>query len=130
MAAAPWPLDMGAPAFGAAMAAAAGAYGAAASAAGGFDIPAGINPITQLHAQEMVLPARLANPMRSMLADYQAGSGANAAASTPAASGDLHAHFHIHGAMDGPSFKTFLRSNQDHLSTVLQEMGRKGMRTA
>ena len=31
---------------------------ALASAAGGYDIPAGVNPLTQLHAQEMVLPAR------------------------------------------------------------------------
>ena len=44
--------------------------------------------------------------------------------------GDVHAHFHLHGAMDGPSFRTFLRSNSDHLSTVLQEMGRKGMKTS
>jgi hypothetical protein len=41
------------------------------SAAGGFDIPAGLNPVTQLHAQEMVLPAHLANAVRSM-----AGGGA------------------------------------------------------
>ncbi|HEY2710059.1 MAG TPA: hypothetical protein VGI95_18590 [Caulobacteraceae bacterium] len=104
--------------------------GLISSAAGGFDIPAGVNPLTQLHAQEMVLPARLANPMRSMLADYQTGGAGVSAPSSSAASGDLHAHFHINGDMDGPSFKTFLRANQDHLSTVLQEMGRKGMRTA
>jgi hypothetical protein len=50
--------------------------GLVASAAGGFDIPAGVNPLTQLHAQEMVLPAHLANPMRAMLSNYQAGDGA------------------------------------------------------
>lgn len=65
-AAAPWPINMGAPAFGAAMAAAAMAYAPMASAAGGFDIPAGVNPITQLHAKEMVLPAHLAEAVRSM----------------------------------------------------------------
>ena len=38
------------------------------SAAGGYDIPAGVNPMTQLHEEEMVLPAHLANPLRSKLA--------------------------------------------------------------
>jgi len=37
------------------------------SAAGGYDIPAGVNPMTQLHEEEMVLPAHLANPLRSKL---------------------------------------------------------------
>lgn len=36
------------------------------SAAGGFDIPAGVNPITQLHAREMVLPAQHAETIRSL----------------------------------------------------------------
>jgi|GEM_PF-4940071 len=66
-AAAPWPIDLGAPAFGDAMAAAAQGF-SLASAAGGYDIPSNINPVTQLHAQEMVLPANLANAVRSMAA--------------------------------------------------------------
>jgi hypothetical protein len=103
--------------------------GLISSAAGGYDIPSGVNPVTQLHAQEMVLPARLANPMRAMLDNYSAAKQAGPIAANDGA-GDVHAHFHIHGAMDGPSFKTFLRTNADHLSTVLQEMGRKGMKTA
>lgn len=81
MAAAPWPLDMGAPAFGASMAAAAAGY----MAAGGFDVPAGLNPVTQLHAEEMVLPARLANPMRDLLAGFGAPRGGRA--------GDAHLHY-------------------------------------
>lgn len=44
---------------------------ARASAEGGFDIPAGLNPMTQLHEKEMVLPAEHADTIRSM-----AGSGA------------------------------------------------------
>lgn len=48
---------------------------ASASAAGGFDIPAGTNPLTQLHAQEMVLPADLANNVRNMTSPA-GGSGA------------------------------------------------------
>lgn len=44
------------------------------SAAGGFDIPAGINPLTQLHQKEMVLPAEHADTIRSL-----AGGGASSA---------------------------------------------------
>ena len=36
------------------------------SAAGGWDIPAGINPLTQLHENEMVLPAEHARTIREM----------------------------------------------------------------
>lgn len=50
------------------------AYGTMASAAGGYDIPAGMNPITQLHAREMVLPAKQADVIRG-LADGEAGGG-------------------------------------------------------
>src|SRR4029077_6432553 len=51
-------------------AAAAVAYAgiSAFSAAGGFDIPPGVNPLTQLHASEMVLPANLAQGVRNMTA--------------------------------------------------------------
>lgn len=77
-AAAPWPINMGAPAFGAMMAASAMSFGALASASGGFDIPSGMNPITQLHAQEMVLPAHIANPLRENLADGGSMGGGSA----------------------------------------------------
>jgi tape measure domain-containing protein len=66
MAAAPFPINLSAPAFGASMAAAAMAFAPVASAAGGFDIPAGLNPITQLHAEEMVLPKEQADVIRDM----------------------------------------------------------------
>lgn len=65
MAGAPWPINMSAPAFGLAMAASAGAYGAGLAAEQGFDVPAGMNPVTQLHQREMVLPAELADAVRS-----------------------------------------------------------------
>lgn len=62
---APWPINMGAPAFGMAMAASAGAYSAGLAAEQGFDVPSGMNPVTQLHQREMVLPAELADAVRS-----------------------------------------------------------------
>lgn len=37
-----------------------------ASASGGYDIPTGVNPLVQAHAQEMILPARYANVIRGM----------------------------------------------------------------
>ena len=57
------------PILGAAAAVAAGAFvfglvKNVASAEGGYDIPAGTNPMTQLHEQEMVLPKQYANVIR------------------------------------------------------------------
>ncbi len=47
------------------------------SAAGGFDIPAGTNPVTQLHEQEMVLPAQYADVIRKMATGGGAAAGGN-----------------------------------------------------
>lgn len=61
--------------LGSAGAAAGNAFtGATMSAAGGFDIPAGINPVTQLHAREMVLPEKYADVIRDLAAG-QSGAG-------------------------------------------------------
>ena len=49
-----------------ALAATAAASLSIASARAGFDIPAGVNPITQLHEKEMVLPQAQANVIRDM----------------------------------------------------------------
>lgn len=75
MAAAPFPLNLTAPFFGAAMAAAAASFGVVASASGGFDIPSGVDPITQLHQEEMVLPASIANPLRESIDAGTTGGG-------------------------------------------------------
>ena len=53
------------------------------SASGGYDIPSGINPMTQLHAEEMVLPATLANAVRGM-------AGGQAAGGNGGGGGDVH----------------------------------------
>lgn len=68
------------PFYGWAMAPAVGAstYGMAmgylASAEGGYDVPDGVNPLTQLHKREMVLPAKQADVIRNM-ADNGGGMG-------------------------------------------------------
>lgn len=99
MAAAPFPLNLGAPAFGAAMFATALAYApVAASAAGGFDIPPGLNPVTQLHAREMVLPASIAEPLRQSIEGGGGVGGGNS--------------FHFH-AIDGASVKRFVEQHGD-----------------
>lgn len=99
-------------------------------AEGGWaDVPADNMP-TLLHAQEMVLPARLANPMRSMMDDYAASRSAPWSQPAQPAAGDNHVHNYNISAMDAGSFQSFLRGNKNPLSTVLQEMGRAGMKTA
>jgi hypothetical protein len=50
----------------AAAAVAFGAVMAFSSARAGYDIPAGVNPVTQLHEQEMVLPKEQADVIRGM----------------------------------------------------------------
>ena len=39
------------------------------SASGGLDIPAGVNPLVQLHENETVLPAYIAQPLQGMIAN-------------------------------------------------------------
>lgn len=112
-AAAPWPINMAAPAFGAAMAAAAAAFAPAASAAGGYDIPAGVNPITQLHAREMVLPAKQADVIRDM-ADGGGASG-----------GDIHVHITSH---DTQGVRDLFMNNQPVLIEAIRNAYRNGIK--
>jgi hypothetical protein len=66
-AAAPWPLGLGAPAIAAGMVAAVLGFKALASAEGGWLDTGSGNPLTQLHAREMVLPRTVADPMRGAI---------------------------------------------------------------
>jgi len=43
----------------------------------GFDVPAGLNPVTQLHQKEMVLPAPIAEGVRNMVGDGGGSSGSS-----------------------------------------------------
>ncbi|MDI3260039.1 MAG: tape measure protein [Sinobacteraceae bacterium] len=80
-----------------------------ASAEGGYDIPPGVNPITQLHAQEMVLPREYADVIRGM-----AGRGAQAPMQVT-----------IH-ALDSESLERYLRRNPMALSRALRSVSRTG----
>lgn len=83
------------------------------SAAGGFDIPKGLNPLTQLHEEEMVLPGHLANAVRRMAGD----EGAVA----PAPTGDVHIHVHTQSVRD---FRDFLKTNSHALAPGLRQLAR------
>jgi hypothetical protein len=48
-----------------------------ASAAQGFDIPPGLNPVTQLHEKEMVLPAEQADVIRRLASSTTNNYGGN-----------------------------------------------------
>ena len=79
------------------------------SAQNGWDIPSGLNPMAQLHEEEMVLPKEQANAVRDM-AKNGGGKG-------------LQIHIH---AMDAKSFKQALSRNQGGLLDVLNEAMRNG----
>lgn len=106
---APWPIDMGAPAFGASMAALAGSYSAGLSASGGFEVPAGLNPVTQLHQREMVLPSHLADPLREMLGAGGSGRPVN---------------FNV-SAVDTRGFEKLLARNARALTALVEKQMRQ-----
>ena len=87
---------------------------AVASASGGYDIPAGINPITQLHQSEMVLPAKYADVIRGM-----AGSSSPAGATT--SGGDIHLHVN---AVDAHSVRRLFQDNGSALADSLKHQMR------
>ena len=102
------------------------AFGQMASAAGGYDIPSGVNPITQLHQNEMVLPAQIAQPLRGMLGDYATGQNSVGAASV--ARGDTHLHLHMGAGADGPSLQRWFDQHGDKIAKSLSTQSRRGAR--
>lgn len=114
-----------APAAGASDAAAALSFGSLAVAAGGWgDVPFD-GAFAQLHKQEMVLPATLANPMRQMLGDY-ASPAAPASAYDAGAGGDTHLHLHMGAGADGASLQRWFDSHGDKIAKTLSAQTRRG----
>lgn len=111
MAAAPFPLNLSAPSFGAAMSLAAMAFAPVASASQGYDIPAGINPIVQTHAREMILPEEQADVVRDLASSGGGRSG-----------GDT---YYIN-ALDARSFEQFARDNPAGFAAGVQAARRRG----
>jgi hypothetical protein len=127
MAAAPFPINLTAPAFGASMAAAAAAFGAVTAAEGGdWNVREGMY---HLHEKEMVLPEWAASPLRDMLGG--AGSGAPATGgshSSPAsAGGDVHLHYSpsIH-ERERVGLKQLLASGGSAMIDFLEQSARDG----
>lgn len=109
-----WGIAAGAAAFAGVM-----AFEGMASAAGGFDIPSGLSPITQLHPREMVLPQRIADPLRNMIAANDGDS--NQGGGGGVAGGDTHNHtWQINGAIDGVSLKRVLENNPSALEATME----------
>jgi hypothetical protein len=85
------------------------------SAAGGYDIPSGLNPLTQLHEREMVLPARYADMIRGMTTGSGMSDGPGGGA-----------HYHVD--MSGSSFGAGLHPGQLKAAVVaaLKQAHRNG----
>jgi len=84
------------------------------SAARGYDIPKGLNPLTQLHEEEMVLPKHLANAVRGMASGEAGDRG-----------GEIHHHHEYKiTAMDARSFRDYLNSNSPALASGLHRVKR------
>ena len=86
-----------------------GFAGHIASAAGGFDIPAGVNPVTQLHEKEMVLPAKHADVIRGLADGGSLGGG----------------HIINYHDNSGMLSKETLRRNAKIIADVLKDHARK-----
>lgn len=89
------------------------------SAARGYDIPKGINPMTQLHAEEMVLPAHLANPFRKMVAN------GGAAESESGAMRPVQVNITSHNAR---GVRELFMDNPDILAEAIRKAVRNGFR--
>ncbi|MDV7645771.1 phage tail protein [Acinetobacter baumannii] len=99
----------------------AGLAGKIKSARGGYDIPSGVNPITQLHEDEMVLPSQHANTIREMGNALRSGASFGAAAA--AEGGSAGATININ-AIDAKSIQRLLKNNGRAVASGLQSYAR------
>lgn len=83
------------------------------SAAGGYDIPAGVNPVVQTHAEEMILPAKYANVIRKMAGGEGGEGGAAGGGAAPLAV--------TINATDANSVRRLFENNGHVLARVLKE---------
>lgn len=95
-------------------------FGTLLSAKGGMDIPSGANPLTQLHEEEMVLPAHLANPLRGLLAG--AGPRQSGVADMARAAGAAAAQGNS-SQSNSFSYAPQISSNEPNLESMLSREG-------
>jgi hypothetical protein len=98
-------------AMGAIFAAVMGMSSKVPSAAGGFDIPGGVNPLTQLHEKEMVLPAKYAEVIRGMASGSDGGEAVEP--SMPPISMNIT-------AMDSVDVKRFMLDNRGAVADAIK----------
>lgn len=96
-----------------------GMKGSVKSARGGYSIPRGVNPMTQLHEEEMVLPRGEAAVIRAMAN----GQNGGASSDVPVAAGGDQFHFNV-SALDARSVERFFRDHGQSLVKALKEQGR------
>jgi hypothetical protein len=84
-------------------------------AEGGYDIPAGVNPIVQAHAQEMILPKGPANVIRDMAAQGVPGAGTT-----------LRPTFQIN-TLDGASLAKYMNQNAGTFAAAMKKMNNRFM---
>lgn len=95
------------------------------SAAGGYDIPTGVNPVVQAHQEEMILPAKYANPLRRALLGSEGGGLGGSA-------GPLVVNVHVKGVIDGNHLVRTLTSNEGQraITAAINKAARNGRKTA
>lgn len=99
----------------------AGLAGKIKSARGGYDIPSGMNPVTQLHEEEMVLPSQHANTIREMGKAMRSGASFGAAAA--AEGGGAGPTISIN-AVDAKSIERLLKKNGRAVANGLNSYAR------
>lgn len=114
----PWNIALAGATFGVV----AGLTAKVASARGGYDIPAGVNPMTQLHEEEMVLPKQHANTIRAL---GKAVMSDGSIAQQPAYPGDMGAMQSINiQAWDSKDVKRFMKKHGRDLASGLKGYNR------
>ncbi|MDS7968225.1 phage tail protein [Acinetobacter sp. V117_2] len=99
----------------------AGLAGKIKSARGGYDIPSGVNPVTQLHEDEMVLPSQHANTIREMGKALR--SGASFGAAVAVEGGGAGPTINI-SAIDAKSIQRLFKNNGRAVAGGLQSYAR------
>lgn len=99
--------------------AAVSAMGKKRSAMGGYDIPKGLNPMTQLHEEEMVLPKQYANVIRG-LAGGGAGDGGSESTAQPVSVNIT--------STDARGVRDLFLNNPDVLAEAIRKAHRNGFR--
>jgi len=98
--------------------AAVSAMGKKKSAMGGYDVPRGVNPMTQLHEEEMVLPKQYANAIRGMT---KGGVGEGGESAPPQVNVNIT-------SMDSRGVRDVLLDNPDALAEAIRKAHRNGFR--